>query len=125
MTDFTVIEVTQGVTIDITETGGQVVTVEATPTVHLDVATTGLQGATGPQGPIGTPGAPGGTRFPYTQTTPAAVWSVQHNLGYKPVFSTVIVGGTDVTDGADIFHIDTNTLTVSFSTPTTGEAAFL
>lgn len=125
MTDSTVIEVRDTVTVDITETGGQVVTVEATPTVHVDITTSGIQGPPGPQGPTGEPGAPGGTRFTHTQANPAPVWSVQHNLGYEPVFSTVVIDGTDVTDGADIFHIDTSNLTISFSEPVAGKAAFL
>lgn len=122
MTDVVIVDVTRGVTVDITETSGTVVTVEATPTVQLDISTTGLQGPPGPQGPVG---APGGSRFNFDQAAPAPVWSVQHNLGYEPLFTTVVVDGTDVTDGVDIFHIDDSNLTISFSEPVAGKAAFL
>lgn len=80
--------------------------------------------APGPQGPQGPPGSIGGTRYVHTQSTAASVWSVNHALGYEPVFSTVIVGGTDVTDGVDIFHVDLNNLTISFNQPVSGKAAF-
>lgn len=122
MTDFTVIEVSDTLTIDIIEAGGRTLTVEATPTVQLDVNTAGIQGPPGPQGPVG---APGGSRYNHDQAAPAPVWTVQHNLGYQPLFATVIVDGTDVTDGTDIFHVDTDSLTISFSAPTTGRAAFI
>lgn len=81
--------------------------------------------APGPQGPQGPPGASGGSRYIHAQITPSAVWPITHNLGYKPVFSTVIVNGTDVTDGADIVHTGLNTLTIQFSQAVAGEAAFL
>lgn len=125
MTDFTVIETTQGITITIDDDTGQTVIVETTPTVDLEVSATGIQGPPGPQGEAGPAGAPGGTRYNHTQTSPAPVWTVQHNLGYEPLFATVVINGEDVTDGSDIFHIDTNNLTVSFSEPVAGKAAFL
>lgn len=80
--------------------------------------------APGPQGPQGPPGSIGGTRHVHTQNTAAGVWTVNHGLGYEPLFSTVIVDGTDVTDGVDIFHINLNSLTISFSQPVSGKAAF-
>lgn len=80
--------------------------------------------APGPQGPQGPPGSVGGTRYVHTQNTPASVWSVNHDLGYEPLFATVVVDGTDVTDGVDIFHIDPSNLTISFSQPVSGKAAF-
>lgn len=79
----------------------------------------------GPQGPAGPPGAPGGSRYVHTQITPVLAWIVNHGLGYEPISSTVIVDGTDVTDGVDIFHVDVNNLTVLFSQPAAGKAAFL
>lgn len=118
MTDFTVIEATP-------PGGGAFLTIDDTARVDVEIAATGLQGPAGPQGPKGDPGAPGGTRFVYTRDTPAAVWTIQHNLGYEPVFSTVVAGGEDVTAGVDIFHIDSNTLTITFSEPVSGKAAFL
>lgn len=81
--------------------------------------------AAGPQGPQGPPGSPGGSRYIHTQDIPASVWSVQHNLGYEPLFATVTVNDEDVTWAVDIVHADLNNLTVQFSQPTTGKAAFL
>lgn len=82
-------------------------------------------GPQGPPGPTGPTGAPGGSRYNHEQATPATVWVVQHNLGYEPLFTTVIVEGTDVTDGVDIFHIDANNMTIRFSQAVTGKAAVL
>lgn len=87
-----------------------------------------LVSAPGPQGPPGAdgpPGVPGGSRYNHTQSTPASVWTVTHNLGYEPLFATVIVAQEDVSDGVDIFHTSTNSLTISFSQPVSGKAAFL
>jgi hypothetical protein len=118
VTDFTVIEVTQAVTIDITETGGQVVTVEATPTVHLDVATTGLQGATGPQGPTG---PAGGSVFVYDRAgVPASAWIIAHNLGRLVHVTVVLDSGEEIT--TDVTQGTPNTCTITFAQPTSGKA---
>lgn len=72
----------------------------------------GAQGATGPQGPPGSSGsAP--VSYRHVQSTPASVWTVVHNLGYRP-------GGIYVEDSANsqlaprVAHVDVNTLTLSF-----------
>lgn len=63
----------------------------------------------GPQGPQGPPGAT--SYYRHVQSTPAAVWTIPHNLGYKP-------GGIYAEDSAHtqfigrITHIDGNTLTI-------------
>lgn len=93
------------------------------PKIHyLELSAPGPQG---PQGPAGPAGAPGGSRYTHTQTTPASVWMVNHNLGYEPLFCTVIVGDEDITWAVDITHTGLNTLTVGFSQPVAGKAAFL
>lgn len=118
MTDFTVIEVTQAITVDITETGGQVVTVEATPTVHLDVASTGLQGATGPQGPTG---PAGGDILVYDRAgVPASQWIIDHDLGRLVHVTVVLDDGEEVT--TDVTQGTPNTCTITFAQPTSGKA---
>jgi hypothetical protein len=92
---------------------------------EINLVSVAAPGPPGPAGLQGPPGVPGGSRFNYEQATPAAVWVIEHNLGYKPLFATVIVAQVDVTDGVEIFHIDDNNLTISFSQPVAGEAAFL
>jgi hypothetical protein len=88
------------------------------------VALSSAPGPPGPTGPQGPPGTPGGSRYQHFQAIPAAVWIVQHDLGYHPLFPTVVVDGEDATWAADIVYTDENNLTVGFSQPVTGEAAF-
>ena len=118
MTDFTVIEVNQGLVIDITEAGGQVVTVEATPTVHVDIATAGLQGPAGPQGPTG---PAGGDVFIYDRAgVPASQWVIDHNLGRVAHVTVVLDTGEEVT--TDVDQHNPNTCTIVFAQPTSGKA---
>lgn len=69
----------------------------------------------GPQGPIGLTGPSGAVAGAYrhVQSSPAAVWTVVHNLGLRP-------GGIYVEDSAHsemkprIAYVDDNTMTLSF-----------
>lgn len=119
MTDVTVIEVRDTLTIDIDEgTGGQVVTVEANPVVHLDIATTGLQGAAGPQGPTG---PAGGEVFVYDRAgVPASQWVIDHNLARLVHVTVVLDTGEEVT--TDVLQGTPNTCTIVFAQPTSGKA---
>lgn len=118
MTDFTVIEIRDTLTIDIVETGGQVVTVEATPTVHLDVSTTGLQGPAGPQGPTG---PAGGDVLVYDRAgVPASQWVIDHDLGRLVHVTVVLDSGEEIT--TDVIQGTPNTCTISFAQPTSGKA---
>lgn len=118
MTDFTVVEVRDTLTVDITETGGQTVTVEATPTVRLDVGVTGLQGAAGPQGPTG---PAGGDIFVYDRAgVPASQWVIDHNLGRLVHVTVVLDSGEELT--TDVTQGTPNTCTITFAQPTSGKA---
>lgn len=79
----------------------------------------GPQGATGPVGPQGSPGLDSG-HYRHVQPTPSTLWTVQHNLGYRPAVSVQDSAGTVVY--GDIEHIDTNTLTVAFTSAFSGYA---
>ena len=63
----------------------------------------------------------GGTGYLHDQSTPAAVWNVAHNLGYKP-------GGIWVEDSAgtdleaQVAQVDNNNLTITFPGATSGKA---
>jgi hypothetical protein len=81
---------------------------------------TGATGATGPQGPMG------GT-YLHTQSTPATIWYVNHNLdtqyvNVEPIddFNNSYVGRYDY---PTINFVNNNTLTLTFTTPVTGKAA--
>ena len=72
----------------------------------------GIQGIQGIQGPVGPPGPMSGV-YRHVQGTPAAVWVVNHNLGYYP-------GGIQATDSAGelregfVEYLDINTIRISF-----------
>lgn len=61
-----------------------------------------------------------GAEFEHTQSSPAAVWVVAHNLGKRPDVATRTIGGVEF--DAEIAHINTNQLEVRFATPQTGIA---
>lgn len=84
--------------------------------------TPGPPGPEGPSGPTGPQGPPGDNAFyEHTQNLPVSLWTVQHNLGYRP-------GGVAVVDafGADvdpqITHLNSNVLLLNFHEPTAGTA---
>jgi hypothetical protein len=119
VTDFTIVDVTQPLIVDIAEpAGGRTLTVEATPTVTVEVAPTGLQGPAGPQGPTG---PAGGDIFVYDRNgVPASQWIITHNLGRLAHVTVVLDSGEEVT--TDVDQHDPNTCTVSFAVPTSGKA---
>lgn len=59
----------------------------------------------------------------FTQLSPLAVWTVNHNLNRKPVV-TLKTLGTTVIEG-QIDHISDDQFTVSFNTPQAGQALFI
>lgn len=81
---------------------------------------TGPTGSTGPTGPTGPTGATGG-QYTHDQAVAEAVWTVVHNLGYKP-------GGVYVEDSAgtdivgEVVHDSNNQLTLTFTSGFAGKA---
>lgn len=83
----------------------------------------GPQGETGPQGPQGVPGTGGtGGAMAYThdQTTPASVWTINHNLGFYPNVTVIDSGGTVVEGG--IAYPTVNQAQLTFSAAFAGKA---
>lgn len=72
-------------------------------------------GTVGPQGPKGDPGA-----YVHTQAEAATTWTVNHNLGTKPMIRVYTTGSVEVE--AAITHNSTNQATVTFSTALAGYA---
>lgn len=70
----------------------------------------------------GTPGPPGaaGSGVNFSQPTPASVWTIAHNLGFRPDVATYRLGGTEI-KGA-VHHLDLTSLTVTFNIPVAGYA---
>ena len=92
----------------------------------------GPRGQTGPQGAQGPAGAPGALGlqgqsgldasavYLHTQSSPLALWTINHNLGIKPQV-LVTVGGVEVE--ADITFVSMNSLQINFSSPVAGECS--
>jgi hypothetical protein len=75
------------------------------------------------RGPTGTPGAPGGT-FSHHQTTPAATWTVTHNLGRYAVPVLILDAEPARPVLADYDLPDPNHTTITLPAPATGWAHF-
>ena len=60
--------------------------------------------------------------FAYTQATPAATWTITHNLGKYPAVSIVDSAGSAVV--GDVEYIDDNTVTITFQSAFAGAAYF-
>lgn len=65
-------------------------------------------------------GSGGAAGFTFIQSTPAAVWTITHNLGRRPVVVTED-SANDVIIG-NVHYVDNNTLTITFSGATSGRA---
>ena len=81
----------------------------------------GPEGTTGPPGPIGPPGSGEAAAYSYVYDalSPSEVWVVQHNLGWYPSVTVIDSGGTVIVP--DVRYNDTNTITLTFSSPTSGK----
>ena len=77
----------------------------------------GARGSTGLPGP---PGPSGATGFNYTQSAPSMLWTINHNLGYKPAVDLSTVGGVAMM--AEVIHVSNNQAQVGFTTPPSGSA---
>lgn len=71
--------------------------------------------AAGPQGPVG----PAGAGYLHTQTTAAATWIINHNLGRIPSVSLFFLDGTEFF--SDVLSLS-NAVTVTFPAPVSGIA---
>lgn len=69
--------------------------------------------ATGPSGSSG-------ASFNHTQGGAASVWTINHNLGFKPSLTLFDVGGAEME--ADVLHLTLNTTQVTFNSPVAGSA---
>jgi hypothetical protein len=69
-------------------------------------------------GPKGTDGA-AAAKFVFTQTEASDTWTVNHNLGTKPLTSVLSSGGLEIE--ALVLHTTVNQLTVQLNSPFTGQ----
>lgn len=82
------------------------------------------RGGVGPQGPQGPQGPPGvsGLTHNHVQSTPALIWTVNHNLGFLPCVSVRSVGGVEIEPL--IVNLSVNTTRIEFLTAFSGTAHF-
>jgi hypothetical protein len=71
------------------------------------------------QGPPGPPSA-GAAGFNFAQSVAASVWTINHNLGYRPTVALQTGGGVELI--GQVSHLSANTVQVTFTTPRTGTA---
>lgn len=101
-------------TIEIVQVVNSVV-IDATPEV-IEL------GIIGPQGPQGEQGIPGGATASYvhTQAVPASVWTIPHNLGFRP--NVIVVDTLGRIVEGDVAWPDVNTIVLTFSAAFGGQA---
>lgn len=61
-----------------------------------------------------------GSAYLHTQTVPAAVWTINHNLGTRPAVAILDAGGNEIE--ADVTHLSMNQLVIRFAIPIAGVA---
>ena len=98
--------------------------VRAAPVLPVSVTTSPhavilvpVPGVPGPRGPAGTGG------LTYTQSSPAATWTITNTLGRYPAAITVVVGG-EVVD-ADMEIPDINTVVITFGSAQSGRVEII
>jgi hypothetical protein len=74
-------------------------------------------------GPPGPPGAGGGTAYVHNQDSASFVWTINHNLGYKPSVELFDSGSQEF--NADVSHPTVNQTVVNLTVPTSGFARLL
>ena len=95
------------------------VVVATQPAIALAVAAQGLAGPRGATGPQGVPGVSGAS-YVYEQMSAASVWNINHGLGRFPSITVVDSGGNEVEGSAE--YIDSNNVTLTFTSPFSGTA---
>jgi hypothetical protein len=70
----------------------------------------------GPPGPSGADGS----GYTHTQASPSSMWTINHNLGFKPVISLYTTGSVEFE--GQITHISNNQAVVNLATPIAGFA---
>lgn len=93
------------------------------------IGNTGPQGPIGPAGPKGDTGEPGpqgpsgepeNVSFVHEQQSFSNVWTINHNLGYRP--AALVQDYSNNTIEGSLQHQDINTLTISFNESVSGYA---
>lgn len=59
-------------------------------------------------------------QYVHTQSTPAATWTINHNLGYRPLITLLTSGGVEYE--AEVVHTSTNQVLVYHTSAKAGTA---
>jgi hypothetical protein len=84
---------------------------------------TGPSGPTGPIGPTGPTGPAGATQviaYTHTQNAVSYIWSITHNLSFRPNVTTTDASGFTIEGTVE--YVNATTITVTFDFQTTGFA---
>lgn len=87
---------------------------------QAEVDVTMLPGVPGQRGPRGPQGPPGNGAMQYSQVGAATIWTILHNLGFKPNVRIQDSAGTDIE--GDVHYTNTSVLEVHFSRAISGTA---
>ncbi|GHE32411.1 hypothetical protein GCM10017673_39180 [Streptosporangium violaceochromogenes] len=101
------------------------ITVTQAGGTDITIAVPGLQGPPGPAGAAGPPGEPGppgpaGGGRTHVQSTPAAVWTIVHDLGRRPNVSVEDTDGHEIDAG--VHRPDNATVIITLGAATAGRA---
>jgi hypothetical protein len=118
MTTITVISGTQTIAVD---PQGQSISVDAVTGSPVVIGSPATAVSVVNSGPVGPPGQ--GAGFNYTQSVANTVWTINHNMGYRPSVQTFTVGGLEVV--GEIHHQSTNQTVVSFNEALAGFARLI
>lgn len=80
----------------------------------------GIQGPPGQQGIPGPAGDAGAIGYIHTQASPNTVWTINHNLGFRPSVEVLDAGQNKV--NAQVTHPTVNQTVVTFNTAQSGLA---
>jgi hypothetical protein len=79
-----------------------------------------VQGGQTRRSTAGAIGALSSQSYTHTQASPATVWTVAHNLGFKPHVTARTTGGVEIL--GNVLHLSDNTLTITFASAIDGFA---
>lgn len=104
-------------------TNSTLIVVENNQTLVSSGTTTVIDSGSGAIGPAGNSGS-ASARYSHTQASASAVWTIPHNLGFRPVVAIFTVGGVEILAG-EVIHLTLNTLTITFDVAFAGSAALV
>jgi hypothetical protein len=96
--------------LEIVPQAGPALTLQTPASLDLTLSVVGVQGPPG-----------NGARHTHVQAAALLVWTVPHNLGFRPNVTVTTTGGQEVW-GGEVLHLSVNTLTITFDVAMAGSA---